>query len=104
MVCDRLDQVRFLELFDDVIVAARPFTPRQSPRIFIFGECVNVLVEQDNTKSALEIEKLCNKLTELHDDVDILCGYSSGTVESGMDNITFQQLCDQHSAVIRSNN
>ena len=67
MVCDTLDQVRFLELFDDVIVAARAFTPRQSPRIFIFGECVNVLVKQ---------EKLCNKLIELHDDVDILCGYS----------------------------
>jgi len=31
--------------------------------------------------------------------VDILCGYSLGTVESGMDNDVSQGICAEHSAV-----
>ena len=34
-----------------------------------------------------------------HIEGDILCGYSLGTVPSGMDSHIFQQICAEHSAV-----
>jgi hypothetical protein len=44
------------------------------------------------------MEKLGNVLTKTYN-VDILCGYSLGRVESGMDNDIFQRICAEHSAV-----
>lgn len=38
------------------------------------------------------------KLTRIHA-VDILCGYSVGGDEAGMEDHTFRQICAEHSAV-----
>jgi hypothetical protein len=72
MVNDLPDPVRFLELLGDLIVAA--------------------------TEAAIQVEKLGNKLTKIHD-MDILCVYSVGSVEGEMDNHVFQRTCAEHSAV-----
>lgn len=98
MVNGMLDAARFLELFEDVIATARAATKRASPHISIFGECVDLLVSTGNASSAIQMEKLGNKLTKIHDDVDILCGYSLGRGEGAMDSHTFQQICEEHSA------
>jgi len=42
------------------------------------------------------MEKLDNQLT---DNVDILCGYSLGSVSKAMDSHIYQQICAEHSAV-----
>jgi len=92
------DPVRFLELLGDLIVTAREAAKGKDARVSIFGECVHVLWAQGNAEAAIQMEKLGNKLTQIHA-VDILCGYLVGTVESRMDNDVFQQICSEHSAV-----
>ena len=99
MVNGMPDPVRFMELLGDLIVMAMEATDGANARVSVFGECVNLLWAQGNLETALQLEKLRNKLTEIHD-VDILCGYSlGGGVEVEMDHHTFQQICAEHSAV-----
>ena len=98
MVNGMPDPVRFLELLGDLIVTGREAAKGTNPRVSVFGECVHLLWAQGNTEAAIQMEKLGNKLTQIHD-VDILCGYSLGRVEGGMDDHIFQRICAEHSAV-----
>jgi hypothetical protein len=59
---------------------------------------VNLVWAQNQPEAAIQIEKLCTKLTQLYD-VDILCGYSLDAIESGMHKDVLQQICAEHSAV-----
>ena len=95
----KIDPARVLEFVDDFIAATRITTTKDNSRVALFSECVDLLVEQDNGKSALDLEKLANKLFEVHENLDIFCGYSSGRVEAAVDSRTFRQICDAHSAV-----
>jgi hypothetical protein len=98
MVNDLPDPVRFLELLGDLIVAATEAAKGKHPRVSVFGECAHLLWAQGNAEAAIQMEKLGNKLTKIHN-VDIFCGYSVGSVEGEMDDHVFQQICAEHSAV-----
>jgi hypothetical protein len=98
MVNGMPDAIRFLELLDDLIVTASKAAKGANPRVSVFGECVHLLWAQGNAEAAIQMEKLGNVLTKTSN-VDILCGYSLGRVESGMDNDVFQRICAEHSAV-----
>ena len=98
MVDDTLDPVRFMETFGNLIVTATKSVPTEHPRVAIFGECVHLLWARGNADAAIRMEELGNKLTKIYH-VDILCGYSVGRVQGGMDTHLFQQICAEHSAV-----
>jgi DNA-binding NarL/FixJ family response regulator len=98
MVDGMLDPVRFLELLGDLIVTATEAASGENPRVSVFGECVHLLWAQGNIEAAIQMEKLGNKLVKILD-VEILCGYSLGSVGSGMDSHTFERICAEHSAV-----
>jgi DNA-binding NarL/FixJ family response regulator len=98
MVNGMPDPGRFLELLDDLIKTATEAVKGEHARVSVFGECVHLLWTQGNTEAAIQMEKLGNKLTKIHA-VDILCGYSLGSVEVGMNNHLFQRICAEHSAV-----
>ena len=98
MVNDLPDPVRFLELLGDLIVGATEAAKGKHPRVSVFGECVHLLWAQGNAEAAIQMEKLGNKLTKIHD-VDIFCGYSVGSIEDEMDENVFQQICAEHSDV-----
>jgi hypothetical protein len=98
MVNGMPDPVRFLELLGDLIVTAIEATKGEHPRVSIFGECVHLLWAVGNAEAAVQMEKLGNQLTKIHD-VDILCGYSVNIVQGGMDSHIFQRICAEHSAV-----
>lgn len=98
MVNGMPDPVRFLELLGDLIVTAGEAAEGANGRVSVFGECVNLLCQQGNAEAAIQMEKLGNKLTRIHA-VDILCGYSLDSVEAGMEDHVFQQICAEHSAV-----
>ena len=98
MVNGKSDPVRFLELFGDLIVTAREAAKGASPRVSVFGEGVHLLWAQGEVEAAIQIEKLCNKLTQIHD-VDILCGYFLDSVQGGMDDQFLQRICAEHSTV-----
>jgi hypothetical protein len=49
-------------------------------------------------EAAIQVEKLGNQLAKTYD-VDILCGYSLGSVQGGMNRHIFQRIRAEHSAV-----
>jgi CheY-like chemotaxis protein len=98
MVDDRLDPVRFMETFSNLIATAARAANGEHPRVVVFGEATHLLWTEGNVQAVIEDEKLCNELTKIYD-VDILCGYSVGSVHGEMEAHIFQQICTQHSAV-----
>lgn len=98
MVKGMPDPIRCLELLGDLIITATEAANGERPRVSIFGECVSLLWAQGNVDAAIEVEKLGNKLTRIHN-VDILCGYSHSGVEGGMESVTYQRICAEHTAV-----
>ena len=92
------DPVRFLRLFGELIATAPEAAKAGQARVAVFGECVHLLWEQGNVEAAIQVEKLGNQLLKTYD-VDILCGYSLGSVQGGMDSQIFRRICAEHSAV-----
>jgi DNA-binding NarL/FixJ family response regulator len=90
------DPARFLKLFGDLIVKVAAAAKREQARVAVFGEGVQLLWAQGNAEAAIQVERLTNRIVKTHD-VDILCGYSLGTVQ--MDSHIFQGICKEHSAV-----
>ena len=89
------DPNRFLELFGDLLMTARE--KAKHPHVSVFGECVDLLWARGDAEAAVQVEKLSNELTKIHD-VDILCGYSL-RIDQIMCQDIFQRVCVEHSAV-----
>jgi hypothetical protein len=93
-----LDPDRILELLGNLIVTATEAAKGEQARVAVFGECVHLLWAQGKAEAAIQFEKLGNELVKTYD-VDILCGYSLGSVQGGMDARILQRICAEHSAV-----
>jgi DNA-binding NarL/FixJ family response regulator len=98
MVNSMPDPTRFLKCLGDLIAVATKAAQGQQGRIAVFGECVHLLWAQGNAKAAVQFEKLGNQLAKMYD-VDILCGYSLGSVRVDMDSQILGRICSQHSHV-----
>jgi hypothetical protein len=92
------DPVRFLRLLGNLIATAAEAAKGEHARVAVFGECVHLLWAQGNAEAAIQVEKLGNQLAKIYE-VDILCGYSLGSVQGGMDGQIFQRICAEHSSV-----
>jgi DNA-binding NarL/FixJ family response regulator len=92
------DLVRFLKLFNDLVETTSKAAKADQARVAIFGEMCRLLWEQGDAEAAIQLEKLGNQLVQTYD-LDILCGYSLGSVQGGMDSHAFQRICAEHSAV-----
>ena len=98
MVSDTPDPIRFMRAFGGLIHKASE-SVEGDRRIAIFGEGVQILLEQSNPNAAIQVEKLCNQLVKQYN-VDILCGYSRFPAEAELHNEPIvQQVCAEHSAV-----
>jgi hypothetical protein len=98
MVNEMPDPVRFLKLFGNLIVTAAEAAKEEHARVAVFGEGVHLLWAQGNAEAAIRVERLTNQMAKTYD-MDILCGYSLGSVQDGMDSHIFQRICQEHSAV-----
>jgi len=98
MVNNQFDPGRFLKVAADLIRAAAGTLEKENPRVAICGECDPPLWTFGNGEAAIEFEKLWNEIVGRYD-VDILCGYSLGTVQNVMDDHLFERICALHSAV-----
>jgi DNA-binding NarL/FixJ family response regulator len=98
MLNDMPDPVRFLRLLGNLISTAADAVKGEQARVAVFGECVQLLWAQGNAEAAIEVEKLGTRLAKTYD-VDILCGYSLGSVQGGMDDHVFERICAEHSTV-----
>ena len=92
------DPVAFAKLLGSLIVTVSKAATVKQARVAIFGECVHILWAQGNAEAAIRMEKLGNQLAKTYN-VDILCGYSLGSVQGVMESHIFQQICEEHSAV-----
>jgi DNA-binding NarL/FixJ family response regulator len=98
MVNGMLDPFLFLEGFSELILKAANAAKGEHPRVAVFGAGADLLWKQGNVEAAIQDERLCNELTKRYD-VDILCGYSLGRFQGGIDNHMFEKICAEHSAV-----
>jgi len=98
MVNGMPDPVRFLKLFVNLIATAAESAKSEQARVAVFGEGVHLLWAQGNAEAALQVEELGNMIVRTYD-VDILCGYSVGSFQGGIDSPIFRQICAAHSAV-----
>src|SRR5262249_37130762 len=97
MVNGMFDSDQFLESFGSLILRAANAAKGLHPRVAVFGEGTDLLWKRGDADAAIQDEKLCNELTKMYD-VDILCGYSLGTVADVTDDHIFQRICAEHSA------
>jgi DNA-binding NarL/FixJ family response regulator len=93
-----LDSVRFLEGYGNLILKAANAAKGEHPRVALFGEAADLLWRRGGLEIVIQDEKLGNQLTKRFD-VSILCGYSLGNIDGGMDGEAFQRICAEHSAV-----
>ena len=98
MLNDTPDPVRFSKLFGKVISTAAKAVKGEHARVALFGEMCHLLWAQGNPEGAIQVEKLGNQLAQTYD-VDILCGYSLGGIQGGMDSHVFERICAEHSAI-----
>jgi DNA-binding NarL/FixJ family response regulator len=98
MLNEMPDAGRLFKFLGNLIVTAAGATRREQSRVAIFGECVHLLWAQGNVEAAIQFERLGNQLVKAHP-IDILCGYSVGSVRAGMDGDIFQRIRAEHSAV-----
>lgn len=97
-VNNQVDPERFLKVAGDLIVTAAATLKKENPRVAICGECDPPLWTFGNGEAVIEFEKLWNEIVKRYD-VDILCGYSLGTVQNVMDGHLFKRICALHSDV-----
>jgi CheY-like chemotaxis protein len=98
LVHGTIDPVRFMNAFGTVIENASKSAKGPQPRIAVFGECVRLLLAQNNVEAVIQMERLANKLSRKYD-MDILCGYSLDSPHTVVHDLIYQQICAEHSAV-----
>jgi len=91
------DPMRFSELLRNLISNAA--NAGGKGRVAVFGECVHLLWAQGNPEATIRLEGLWNEEVVSKYNVDVLCGYSLGSVQGGMDSYVYQRICEEHSAV-----
>jgi DNA-binding NarL/FixJ family response regulator len=98
MVNDMPDTDRFLRSVDDLVVAARQGASGEHVRLALCGESAHVLWAQGKADAAIRLEELWNQIVAI-DSLDILCGYSLGSLRHEEDGYTFRRICEEHSHV-----
>jgi hypothetical protein len=73
------DPARFLNFFGNLILTAADAAKKEQAHGAVFGEGVHLLWAQGNAEAAIRVERLTNQTPKTYD-VDILCGYSLGSV------------------------
>jgi DNA-binding NarL/FixJ family response regulator len=99
MVNGSPDHVRYVNTVTYVMKSASKTTNKRCPRIAIFGECVNLLCAEGNTKAAIDLEKLWNALLDTLDNVDLLCGNQLSYLYGDERKDAYDSICKEHSAV-----
>ncbi len=87
--------------FDEVVGGAFPEIQRAHPKGLIraYGEMVDVLVREGNSRAALMLESLWNELSE-RCAFSLLCAYGMQHFSEPSDRKLFEEVCGTHSHVL----
>ena len=98
LVNDLPDPVRFFMGLGGFIEAAAKAASSEQPRVFAFGEAVNLLKAQGKPDAAIRLEQLWNDVGRSFG-LDILCGYDLSNFHGDEDEVVFHNICAEHSDV-----
>jgi DNA-binding NarL/FixJ family response regulator len=93
------DPDRFLNFLGNLIATAADAAKGEQARVAVFAECVNLLWAQGNPEATIRLEGLWNEGIVSSYNVDVLCGYSLGTVPGRIDGYVYEKICAEHSAL-----
>jgi signal transduction histidine kinase len=99
MVEDWPNEQRFKEVIGGVVAKAAAAAQAGHPRVAIFGEMVALLLAQGKPDAAIRLEQLWNSLSQTRS-FSLFCAYPMSSFKKEADANLFQQVCNQHSAVI----
>lgn len=99
MVDDQPDKLRFMEVFDRVLLRAKKTSTRMDLRLTVFGEMVALLWAEGKVDAAIRLEHLWNELALRHE-FHLACAYPIRFFDRPEHAESFQRICSAHSALI----
>ena len=103
MADDWPDETRFVELMGGVISRAKKAADNENGRAALFGEMVALLWDAGKSDAALRLEQLWNQIAQSHS-FSLVCAYPLTDFYREEHGKFFQQICEQHSAVVPDEN
>ena len=94
-----LDPERFVEIVRSAIEATTKTGKTGHSRVAFCGERAGRLWAQGNAEAAIHIERFCEELTTKYN-IDILCGYPSGSLAADYGKEAFNAVYASHSPFI----
>jgi DNA-binding NarL/FixJ family response regulator len=95
MVDDLPDPARFFQVAGEIVSAVK--TTNRGIRVVACGECAPTLWARGNSKAAVQLEQLWDRLVTMFD-LETLCGYVRKNPSEREKNI-YEAICAAHSAV-----
>jgi signal transduction histidine kinase len=94
---DRPDPIRFREVVEPLVLAARAGSANGEVRVY--GEMVNLLWQRGNVAARIRVEELWTNLVH---PVTLLCAYRFGGFAAHEHGPTFREIAAEHSRVVPS--
>ena len=98
MVNGMPDRDRFYGGLASILETAAQGTAKPPGDVAIFGECVGVLCEQNNTEAAIQLERTGNDLIRQRE-MKILCAYPLSAFQNDANDHAFAKICAEHTAI-----
>jgi DNA-binding NarL/FixJ family response regulator len=98
MVNGMPDPTRFFEVAGGLIEAAAKSARQEHCGVVVCGECSPTLWAEGKADAAIRVEQLFDQVGKAFG-LDILCGYASSSFHGEGDELVFQNICAEHSAV-----
>ncbi|WP_083763664.1 response regulator [Candidatus Korobacter versatilis] len=90
------DPDRFLNLLGSTLAQLEKTTSFEHGPTALYGECVQLLLDEGNIEAVIALERLCNRMNDLHD-LEILCGYRLAERENEASHHIINGICSEHS-------
>ena len=99
MVNDMPDRARFFEVVGGLVSSGAAKAGKgEHPRVAMCGGCGPWLWAEGKVDAAIRLEQLLNELATIYE-FDLLCAYALNSFHGKEDELVFQSICTEHSAV-----
>lgn len=98
MVNDMPESARFSKFVGGLIEETVKTAKTAHPRMAVYGEWVSLLWGEGNSSAAIRLEQLWNELASNYE-MDLLCGYDMSGHAWKRDDVHFQSVCAEHTAI-----
>jgi hypothetical protein len=96
-----INEELFVDVMGGILKRAIALSPAAQTPVAVFGEMVALLWQQGASKSALQLERMWNKLAE-NQPFDLVCAYPLNGFDTKEDFDSLLSLCAEHTSVVYS--